>query len=588
MKVLCLLALSALVVGAAAAAPHGSAPLRPQGFDLSQRIDANQISMAVTNVGSFASDLLTGQAGLEYPRGSGKTAVYAGGLWLGAMAGGLRRGAIAEYSQEYVPGIVGADPSSPDFRVFKLQRHYATLPEATAALDDYDAHARPYGAPPVSMLVDGSLDIPGDQMLWSVYNDADMLAHNNQAGSTAPLGVEVRQTTWAYDQPGPLGKAVILAFRLTNRSYYAFAFEGTHVALWLDPDLGGYRDDLVGCDVARNLGFCYNATNNDSIYGTNPPAVGLALIRGPATAMGDTLPMTAFTEYTNGTDPLAFETTWNWMHGVDRDGILLIDPTTGNYTRVMYPGDPVTGIGWLDPTPADQRLLLTSGAFRMEPGQSQDILAAIVIGQGPSRLGSISALRDNVDAVREFLRPSPPTPTLLSLVSADAAPGRVSLRWHSAGGMPSATLERREESAAWVAIASLDADGTGHIGYDDLDVVAGRRYGYRLTYPAAGGGVSTGGEVWVDVPTTAFALEGLRPNPAGLDPVAWFTLPDASAARLEVLDVSGRRVFSREVGSLGAGRHAIGLGAAGLRSGVYVIRLSRGGRTLTTRAAVVR
>ena len=96
--------------------------------------------------------------------------------------------------------------------------------------------------------------------------------------------------------------------------------------------------------------------------------------------------------------------------------------------------------------------------------------------------------------------------------------------------------------------------------------------------------------MWIDVPTTAFALalEGFRPNPAGLDPVAWFTLPDQAAARLEVLDISGRRLFSREVGSLGAGRHALPLGAAGLRTGVYLMRLSHGGHTLTARAAVVR
>src|SRR5882762_799191 len=187
MKLYYLLALSILAVGTAAAAPRPHAPLRPQVFDFSQRVDANQISMAVTNVGPFAWDIVTGAAGLEYPRGSAKTAVYAGGLWMGAWVGGQPRGVVAEYSYEYVPGIVGADPSSPDFRVFKLFRHYATLPEAVAALDDYNAHALPYGAPIVSLLPDGSLDIPGDQMLWSVCNDAVPSAHTNQAGQTAPL-----------------------------------------------------------------------------------------------------------------------------------------------------------------------------------------------------------------------------------------------------------------------------------------------------------------------------------------------------------------------------------------------------------------
>jgi hypothetical protein len=588
MKLLCLFAASAVVAGSAVAAPHTSAPIRPQQEDLGQRIDANQISMVVTNVGSFAYDITFGTAGLEYPRGSGKTAVYSAGLWIGALVDGQPRGAVAEYDQEYVPGVVGADPASPDFRVFKLLRHYATLPEAAAALADYNTYARPYGAPDVQMLADGSLDVPGDQMLWSVFNDADPFHHYNEAGRTAPLGVEVQQTTWAYDRPGALGQAVILGFHLTNRS--GAVLQDAHVALWVDPDLGKYTDDLVGCDVARDLGYCYNGSSSDSIYGANPPAVGIELIRGPAAAVGDTLPMTAFAEYTNGGDPLAFQETWNLMHGLARNGSPVFNPSTGLPTPFMFSGDPVTGIGWLDLAPADQRMLLSSGPFTLAPGESEDILAAVVVGQGISRLASISALRDNADAVRELLRPSPPTPTLLSLVSADAAPGRVVLRWHSAGGVPSATLERREEGGEWLAIASLTADGTGHLGYDDLEVVAGRRYGYRLAYAGAGGGVITGGETWVDIPAAmlALALEGFRPNPAGLDPVAWFTLPDEAAARLEVLDVSGRRVFVREVGSLGAGRHALPLGAAGLGAGVYVIRLSRGERTITARAAVVR
>ena len=42
----------------------------------------------------------------------------------------------------------------------------------------------------------------GRQMLWSVYNDANPDAHDNDAGETAPLGVEVQQTFWAGDNLG--------------------------------------------------------------------------------------------------------------------------------------------------------------------------------------------------------------------------------------------------------------------------------------------------------------------------------------------------------------------------------------------------
>ena len=75
----------------------------------------------------------------------------------------------------------------------------------------------------------------------------------------------------------------------------------------------------------------------------------------------------------------------------------------------------------------------------------------------------------------------------------------------------------------------------------------------------------------------AFALDGVRPNPAsgnGLN-VA-FALPTGAAARLELLDVSGRRVLAREVGSLGVGRHTVNL-SEGRRvaPGLYWVRLTQ-------------
>jgi len=68
--------------------------------------------------------------------------------------------------------------------------------------------------------------------------------------------------------------------------------------------------------------------------------------------------------------------------------------------------------------------------------------------------------------------------------------------------------------------------------------------------------------------------------------IANFSLPDNKRATLSVFDVSGRRVASREVGTLGAGRHSVSIGNR-LKAGVYMIRLDREGASLTTRAAVI-
>jgi hypothetical protein len=92
----------------------------------------------------------------------------------------------------------------------------------------------------------------------------------------------------------------------------------------------------------------------------------------------------------------------------------------------------------------------------------------------------------------------------------------------------------------------------------------------------------------VGEPSVALALQGAVPNPSrGLS--VSFTLPDAKPAGLVVYDVSGREVSRCEVGSLGAGRHVVTLGAPEKRvPGIYLVHLIQGDRRLVTRAVVVR
>jgi hypothetical protein len=87
----------------------------------------------------------------------------------------------------------------------------------------------------------------------------------------------------------------------------------------------------------------------------------------------------------------------------------------------------------------------------------------------------------------------------------------------------------------------------------------------------------------------AFALSGVHPNPSsGRTLEVNFTLPSGDRAMLEVMDVAGRRVMSREVGDLGAGPHSIDLARdRTLPPGVYLVRLTQGAHVQTTRAAVL-
>jgi hypothetical protein len=183
-----------------------------------------------------------------------------------------------------------------------------------------------------------------------------------------------------------------------------------------------------------------------------------------------------------------------------------------------------------------------------------------------------------------------PTPVLVSLVSALALPDRVVLAWHDPSrAVRDATVYRRRDGEEWSALGHASFDGTGRLQFEDAGVSPGERYAYRLGWREMVSDYFSA-ETWVDVPIAlALALEGARPNPAVGSFTVAFTLPQAENATLELLDVAGRRVLEREVGSLGPGQHQIRLGECGCTPpGMYWLRLTSAGRALVRRVAVVK
>jgi hypothetical protein len=180
------------------------------------------------------------------------------------------------------------------------------------------------------------------------------------------------------------------------------------------------------------------------------------------------------------------------------------------------------------------------------------------------------------------------TATELALISADADPDRVHLEWFASTSR-TATVERRDTSGPWTALARVAPDGTGRIAYDDRGVTPGLRYGYRLAVPD-GTNIEYSGETWLDVPLEArFALEGARPNPSIDGLVVHFSVPSSAPTRLEVLDVAGRRICSVAPPIDRPGSQVVNLDRGGLLNpGLYFIRLTQGPRAAMARAVVIR
>jgi hypothetical protein len=184
---------------------------------------------------------------------------------------------------------------------------------------------------------------------------------------------------------------------------------------------------------------------------------------------------------------------------------------------------------------------------------------------------------------------NPATPTLASLASASAVPGRVSLTWYVETST-SVGVYRTEDGALWTSLGRYTPDADGFVNVEDTDVQSGVRYGYRLGV-LSGGHEVPAGQTWIEVPiSAAFALGRVFPNPAAEGFSVTFSLASKAPATLDVIDLGGRRVASRNLGSLGAGQHTISLSreTARLPIGVYMVRLTQGSNVAKTKVSVLR
>jgi hypothetical protein len=226
--------------------------------------------------------------------------------------------------------------------------------------------------------------------------------------------------------------------------------------------------------------------------------------------------------------------------------------------------------------------------LRVAPSYDQVHTRITTDGQGGAIVVWDEGCCGRVGVWAQRFAPDGPTPVLLSLVSAEAKDGLVQLDWYSPDAAAlNASVYRRTEISGWESLGGVMGDGTGHLRYQDRAVSPGNRYAYRLGYEDQGL-EHFSAETWVDVPALELALEGLRPNPAAGDLMASFTLPSAVPAQLQLLDVTGRVVLAREVGSLGAGNHVVRLsGKASVPAGMYWLKLTQSGRSLLARGVVL-
>ncbi len=326
------------------------------------RMDINNLNALESNVGFADYNLNSNLEGTEFPKGSGKNAVFEGGfLWGGFVPGDpqVRVGGSA-YISGLQPGPIMSDGSpapnpntDPRWSIYRVRpdvypggpsvdlssevSSYAEGGQSLTAAQiraQYESDwtnwpaagtANNLGAPFTDVNGDGkyepNIDIPGvpgaDQTIYFVANDQDSSATKLLYG-TNPMGMEIHVTYWAYAQQGALGNMYFKKWDIIHKGKIGGTtpIDSMFVSYWTDVDLGNANDDLVGCDTTLSLQFTYNGQAVDQVYAPlPPPADGFDFFQGPLVAGAPTdsgifmgkvvhgkknLPMTAAYFFING------------------------------------------------------------------------------------------------------------------------------------------------------------------------------------------------------------------------------------------------------------------------------------------------
>ncbi|MCE9627217.1 MAG: hypothetical protein K8R56_04775 [Candidatus Eisenbacteria bacterium] len=187
------------------------------------------------------------------------------------------------------------------------------------------------------------------------------------------------------------------------------------------------------------------------------------------------------------------------------------------------------------------------------------------------------------------MRSTDPILSPLTVSSIERLPQSVTVTWQGhVSGAFEGTVERRTPGSGWVEVGPPQISGSGaEVRFIDTSVTPGVRYEYRVRWSELAS-ANTSEIVRVDVPTAHLALEHIT-NPARDGVIVSLSLPAASSARLELLDLTGRVVRSRDLSELGLGDHTVRWLAPGtITPGRYWVRLRQGQQSRTTGIVVLR
>ena len=281
-----------------------------------------------------------------------------------------------------------------------------------------------------------------DQMTFYVFNDVGNI-HSQTNGEA--LGVQINTLAFAFATTDDLNNMTFYSYQITNKSSNS-VFQ-TYISQWVDPDLGCFQDDFIGCDVSRSLGICYNGNGTDpdcapeNGYGAQLPMVGVEFFEGPLNDSGGEIGLSSFAYFTGQgaaspaqSDPITAAQYRNFQTGFWGDGTPFEYGKSGYNsggaaTKFCFPSDPTDNSpnAWSECAaqnkPGDRRFVESSGPFTLKPGVAEYVTVGVPwlrppglgVGTCPNFQSTIGPVADEAKALFNTcfkLLDGPQAPTL--------------------------------------------------------------------------------------------------------------------------------------------------------------------------------
>jgi hypothetical protein len=223
--------------------------------------NVGRLQLQITNIGETGNQDNPGRTTVpsaEWPAGSGHDYLFAAGVWVGAIdASGIPRVTTALFDREFSPEVIPTNPCAPVplDRVADVRESYEGIPGGNRVIsaslnpdDDGDGLVDEDFQNGLDDDGDGLCDEDfsaiGQQMFSAEYYD-DIPEIRQLNPEHVPLGIRVRQTSYAWGTPGQ-NDFVGMDYQIMNRS--GRSLRNLMIAIMADPDVGtrgmnGYATD---------------------------------------------------------------------------------------------------------------------------------------------------------------------------------------------------------------------------------------------------------------------------------------------------------------------------------------------------------